>query len=89
VDKGLNRDLLYAADGTVLECEEQVKDADVPAAVISALKQLYPRATITKAEKTTRGDAMQYDLTLKGAPKAEASFQPDGKPVAPTAAEKK
>jgi hypothetical protein len=88
VDKGLNRDLLYAADGTVIECEEQVKEADVPAPVIAALKQLYPKATITKAERTTKGQALQYDLALKGAPKPEVSFLPDGKPV-PAAPEKK
>jgi hypothetical protein len=88
VDKGLNRDLVYAADGTVLECEEQVKEADIPAPVIAALKQLYPKATITKAERTTKGQALQYDLALKGAPRPEVSFLPDGKPV-PAAPEKK
>jgi hypothetical protein len=81
VDKGLNRDLLYAADGTVLECEEQIKEADVPAPVMAALKKLYPKGTITKAEKTTKGQALQYDLALKGAPVPEVSFLPDGKPV--------
>lgn len=84
VDKGLNRDLLYAADGTVLECEEQIKEADVPAPVIAALKKLYPTATITKAERTTKGKVLQYDLALAGAPKPEASFFPDGKPVSET-----
>ena len=84
VDKGLNRDLLYAADGTVLECEEQIKEADVPAPVIAALKALYPKATISKAERTTKGKALQYDLALAGAPKAEVSFLPDGKPVPDT-----
>lgn len=84
VDKGLNRDLVYAADGTVLECEEPIAEADIPAPVVAALRQLYPKATITKAEKTTKGQALQYDLALKGAPKPEASFLPDGKPVAAT-----
>jgi len=88
VDKGLNRDLLYAADGTVLECEEQIKEADIPAPVMAALKQIYPKATITKAERTTKGPVLQYDLALKGAAKPEVSFFPDGKPV-PAAPEKK
>lgn len=87
VDKGLNRDLVYAADGSVLECEEQITQADIPAPVAAALKQAYPKATITKAERTTRGQVSQYDLTLKGAPKREASFFPDGKAV-PASAEK-
>jgi hypothetical protein len=89
VDKGLNRDLVYAADGTVLECEEQVKNADVPAPVLAALKQLYPKATITKAEKTTKGQAVQYDLALKGARQSEVSFLPDGRPVTAAADKEK
>ena len=84
VDKGMNRDLLYAADGTVLECEEQVKEADIPAPVMAALKKLYPKATITKAERTTKGKLLQYDLALAGAPVAELSLLPDGKPVPET-----
>jgi uncharacterized membrane protein YkoI len=89
VDKGLNRDLLYAENGTVLECEEQVKEADLPAPVMAAFKQAYPKATITKAEKTTKGTVVQYDLALKNAAKPEASFFPDGKPVPAAAPEKK
>jgi len=88
VDKGMNRDLLYAADGTVLECEEQIKEADLPAPVIAALKTLYPKATITKAERTIKGTLLQYDLTLAGAPVAELSLLADGKP-APATPEKK
>jgi len=88
VDKGMNRDLLYSADGTVLECEEQIKEADLPAPVIAALKALYPKSTITKAERTTKGTLLQYDLALAGAPVAELSLLPDGKPV-PATPEKK
>jgi hypothetical protein len=89
VDKGLNRDLVYSADGTVLECEEQVKDADVPAPILAALKQLYPKATITKAERTTKGQSVQYDLALQGAGKSEVSFLPDGRPVTAAADKEK
>jgi hypothetical protein len=88
VDKGMNRDLLYSADGTVLECEEQLKETDLPAPVIAALKTRYPKATVTKAERTTKGTLLQYDLALAGAPVAELSLLADGKP-APTTPEKK
>jgi hypothetical protein len=88
VDKGMNRDLLYAADGTVLECEEQIEEADVPAPVMAAMKKAYPQATITKVERTTKGKTLQYDFTLAGAPVPEASFLPDGSPVAETPAKK-
>ena len=81
VDRGQARDLVYAADGTVLECEETIAVADVPAAVSAALKALYPKASIAKAEKTTRGPALQYDLALKGAPVKEVAFSADGRRI--------
>jgi len=83
VDQGLNRDLIYNPDGTVVEMEEQMKPADLPAPVSDALKNLYPKAAITKAEKLTRGQTLQYELALKGAPKNEVAFTPDGKLVPP------
>lgn len=83
VDQGLNRDLIYNPDGTVVEIEEQIKPADLPALVSDALKNLYPKAAITKAEKLTRGQTLQYELALKGAPKNEIAFTPDGKLVPP------
>lgn len=83
VDQGLNRDLIYNPDGTVVEIEEQIKPADLPLPVSEALRKLYPKATITKAEKLTRGQTLQYELALKGAPKKEVAFTPDGKLVPP------
>ncbi len=78
LDRGVNRDLLYAPDGTVIECEEQIRETDLPTPVAEAVKRLYPHATIAKAERTTRGDTLQYDLALRGAPRAEVSLLPDG-----------
>jgi hypothetical protein len=88
VDKGMNRDLIYNPDGTVVECEEQINPADLPVPVAAALKQLYPKATITKAEKLMKGQTLQYEMALKGAAKSSAAFTPDGKLV-PTVPEKK
>ncbi len=90
IDQGQNRDFLYNPDGTVVEMEEQVKPADLPAPVGDALKKLYPKATITKAEKLTRGQTLQYELAIKGAPKKSVTFMPDGtlappEPKAPAA----
>jgi hypothetical protein len=89
VDKGMNRDLIYNPDGTVVECEEQISPADLPAPVAAALKQLYPKATITKAEKLMKGQTLQYEMALKGAAKASAAFTPDGKLVPTVPPEKK
>jgi hypothetical protein len=88
VDKGMNRDLIYSPDGTVVELEEQINPADLPAPVTAALKQLYPKATVTKAEKLMKDGAVQYEMALKGAAKSTAAFTPDGKLI-PTVPEKK
>jgi uncharacterized membrane protein YkoI len=89
VDQGLNRDLNYNPDGTVIDVEEQVKVTELPAPVSEAVKKMYPKASITKAEKLTRGETVQYELALKGAPKGSVELMPDGKPVPPEKPAKK
>ena len=60
----LSVDALYQGDGTLAELEEQVVPADLPAVVKEAAKAKHPDAKIAKAEKTTRGDAITYELRL-------------------------
>lgn len=84
IENNLTRDLIYNPDGTVVEIEEQVTIDSLPAAVSAAVKTQYPKATITKAEKMTIGATIQYELTLKGAPKGSIELTPEGKPVTPT-----
>jgi glucose/arabinose dehydrogenase len=82
IDGGLARDLIYNPDGTVIDIEEEMAMASVPAAVADALKAKYAKATVTKAEKRTAGKAVTYEFTLKGAAVASVEFTPDGK-IAP------
>jgi hypothetical protein len=89
VDKGKARDLMYNPDGTVISIEEEMNAADLPAPVTAALKKLYPKATITVAEKLTEGKTIQYELQIKGAAVTSVAFLPDGKVVPPEAPEKK
>jgi uncharacterized membrane protein YkoI len=58
------RDILYLADGTVVELEEGVPAADLPGAIQSALKAKYPKGDVTKAEKTTRGNRVTYEMKV-------------------------
>jgi hypothetical protein len=87
VDSGLARDLVYNPDGTVVEFEEQVEPASLPAAVSAALKAKYPKATITKAEKLMKGTALTYEIALKGAAVKSVEITPEGK-IVPAAKEK-
>ena len=83
VENGRARDLIYAADGAVMEIEEELNPADLPAPVTASLKKLYPKATVAVAEKLTKGTMVQYELQIKGAAKKSVSFLPDGTQPAP------
>jgi uncharacterized membrane protein YkoI len=77
------RDLIYKADGTLVEYEEQIPEASVPAAVVAAVKAKYPKATITRSEKLFKDGAMHYELALKGAKVGEVTLTPEGKWISP------
>lgn len=81
-ENGLGRDLLYTPDGKVLEIEEEVPGAQLPAPVTAAVKAQYPAARIVKGEKVTRGATVIYELQLAGAAKKSMELTSEGKPVA-------
>ena len=59
------RDVLYNPDGTVAEVEESVAASDLPAEVQRAFKEKYPKAVITRAERTTAGDKVSYEIVAR------------------------
>jgi hypothetical protein len=61
----MHRDVLYNADGTVAEVEESIAVTDLPAGAQQAIKQKYPRGVIILAEKTTVGDTVGYEVSLR------------------------
>jgi hypothetical protein len=65
MDGTLARDLLYAPDGKVIEIEEAIAVADLPAAVKATLAKDYPGYEVAKAETLIKGAVKQYELTLK------------------------
>jgi uncharacterized membrane protein YkoI len=74
------RDVLYNADGTVAEVEESISASDLPADAQRAIKQKYPRAVITLAEKTTAGDTVGYEVSLRnGKKRIGMEFDSSGK----------
>ena len=81
-NNGLGRDLIYNPDGSVVEVEEEVPTALLPAPVTAAVKAQFPGATIAKGEKVTRGATVQYELQLRGATRKSIELTPEGKPVA-------
>ncbi len=80
VEGGKTRDLLYLPDGTVVEIEEGVAESELPAAVKGAIASKHPGGRIEKAERTTRGAAVQYDVRIAaGKGRIEMSVDPAGK----------
>lgn len=74
------RDVLYNADGTVAELEESISVGDLPADAQQAIKQQYPKAVITIAEKTTAGDKIGYEVTARqGRKRITMEFDASGK----------
>ncbi len=82
VQNGRNRDVLYKPTGEVIVVEETISMSEVPAAVQSALKAQFPKATVAKAEKLMAGGIVEYEFQLKGAAKKEAKFSAAGKLLA-------
>lgn len=82
IDRGLHRDINYKPDGTVIAIEEEVAEAELPASVAAAIKTRYPKATVVKREKLTKGTTVTYEVQLKGGP-GEVELTPDGKWVSP------
>ena len=50
VDDGHERDIIYRSDGKALEIEDTIATGDVPAAVVAAVTQRFPRAKLKHAE---------------------------------------
>jgi Putative beta-lactamase-inhibitor-like, PepSY-like len=74
------RDILYNPDGTVAEIEETVAATDLPAAALQLIQSKYPNAVVSKAEKVTRGDKIEYEVIAKhGKKRINLVFDADGK----------
>ena len=81
---GHSRDVSIAPDGTVLEVEEQVALAELPAAVREGLNKLTGAGTITRVESITkRGTLVAYEAQVRtGSKRSEIQVGPDGQPLA-------
>jgi uncharacterized membrane protein YkoI len=65
VDGKLNRDLIYSADGKVIELEETTAPENLPAPVKQTLAKEYPGAKVLKAEILTKDGAKLFELSIQ------------------------
>jgi hypothetical protein len=76
------RDLLYSADGKVVEIEETVAAGQLPAAVKSTVDKEHPKGKIVKAEKVTKGSIVEYEIHIAiGKKTHELVVDPAGKVI--------
>ena len=82
--RGHNRDVTIAADGAVVEIEEEIALDSLPAPVRTGLLQLAGSGKILNVETLTkRGALVAYEAHVRtGGKRSEIQFDPDGKPLA-------
>jgi hypothetical protein len=81
---GKGRDVAIDANGVVLEIEDEVDMAFLPAAVQDGLKKKAGAGKILKVESLTKkGKLVAYEAVVQtGSKKKEVQVGPDGKPLA-------
>jgi hypothetical protein len=78
VEGSSKRDLLYAADGKVMEIEESVTMKELPEPVAKTYAKESSGATASKIEKVTKGKKVTYEFAM-GKGKSELVIDPSGK----------
>jgi hypothetical protein len=78
-DGKTSRNVMYSADGTVVQIEETMPVADLPASIIGTISKQYPKAAIQSAEKRTHAETVEYVLKLKDATAKTVVVDSDGK----------
>jgi uncharacterized membrane protein YkoI len=81
---GKSRDVTIAADGRVLEIEDEVTISELPAAVRDGIQQKAGTGTIVKVESLAKnGKVVAYEAQVRnGAKRSEIQVGPDGKSLA-------
>jgi hypothetical protein len=80
--RGKEEEMIYKADGTLIERHEEIGLKSVPTAVRDAVKRNHPKATISEAEKVINADKrlIGYEVDIREGKKAtELVFDPSGK----------
>lgn len=79
-DGNVKRDILYRANGSVVEMEETIPPADTPDNIRQAIEKQFPGAELVKVEKTTAGTKIGYEVSAKqGKRRISLEMNADGK----------
>jgi hypothetical protein len=81
-DGNIQRNLVYHADGTLVETEEACDAKALPDAIQKTIAKEYPKGEIEKAEKITRGSVVEYEIKVEiGEQINEVVIDPAGKVI--------
>jgi uncharacterized membrane protein YkoI len=81
-DGTVHRDVSYNPDGSVTEIQETIDPEKLPSAAQQLIREKYPRALIMAAEKTTAGEKVAYEVSVRnGKERVTLEFDADGKEV--------
>jgi hypothetical protein len=75
----ISRNVMYSPEGNVVQVEDTMPVADLPALITSAVSKEYPQAVIKSAEKRTHAEMVEYALKLRGATVKMVVVDRDGK----------
>ncbi len=65
MDGTQGRDLLYTKDGKIAEIEETLAAENIPDFVKNSLMKKYPKSTIHKVEKLTKGKKISFEAVVE------------------------
>ncbi len=81
LDGKQKRDLIYAADGSVMEIEESIPLSALPEPVKKAMADQHPKAVLKSAEKLIRGTNITFEvIAAEGKKSGEFLFDSNGHP---------
>ena len=80
-DKGKKFELLYSADGALIETEEEIRISKLPKAVVKSIKKEHPHAKLKEAEQILNpdGTVRAYEVEFSDSKKVfELEIDPSG-----------
>ena len=82
VINGMTKDIALDENGSVLEVEQQIELASLPAAAKAGLEKQAGQGKILKVESVTRGSNVSYEaVVMRGRKRSEVAITSDGKPA--------
>lgn len=74
--------MVYSKDGSLIETKEPIEMTALPANIAKSVTSTYPKGTMERAEKITRGQALEYGVMLRqGGEAYSLVYSPEGKVI--------